>query len=163
MADPKTLANRYLTALNDELGWGAEPCDDGDVRFEHRGVTHWIGNHAPADPEYLRVHTGFPLRSFLAETGTLDMDRPADRIALERLASRVSLSTKGAKVGIEDDFLVASVEGVVAGPDCLPKVDVLVSVLPRMVAMLGAGVRAFAEGVTLAGIEAATLAQEAAG
>lgn len=161
MADPKLVTARYLSALNDELGWGAVECEAGDVRFEHRGLLFWVSNHAPNDPEYLRVHTAFPLRSYLAESGTLDLDRPDDRIALERLAARVTRSTKGAKVGIDgEDNLVVSVEGLVAGLDCLPKVDYLASVLPRIVSMAGAGVNAFIEGVTLVGIEAATLARE---
>jgi hypothetical protein len=161
MADQKTLATRYLTALNNELGWDAAFLDDGDIRFAHGGLNFLIENNASDDPEYLHVFTMFGLRGILAESG-LDVDRPDDRLVVERLAASVTKTTKGAKVVFHgEDALVFSVEAPVAGQDCMPKAEHLVAVLPRVVSMLHAAVRKFAEGLTLAGIELATTASEA--
>ena len=149
MADPKTLAARYLTDLNNELGWDATLLDGGDIRFAHGGLIFLIENNAPDDPEYLHVFTMFGLRGILTESG-LEVERPDDLLVIERLAASVTKTTKGTRVVLDgEDALVFSVEAPVAGRDCMPKAEHLVAVLPRMVSMLDAAVREFAEGLTL--------------
>lgn len=153
MCDPKTLTTRHLTAVNDHLGWGGTVTPDGDIDFIHRGITVSIDNHAPNDPEYLRMRTAFSLSS-VVEHSRLPATAWNDRALLDRAAAQTTRRAKGSKVVIDRDAVLFSVECVAAGPHLLPTVEHLVAILPRMTSMLDHAVMAFVESLTLAGIEA---------
>jgi len=157
MIDKKTLARRYLSALNDELGWGATADDDGDVKFSSPvGGFVWVSNHAPADPEYLRMHTAFRLSGFLKMIGSsLDLGVATDQLELMRTAARVTARAKVAKaIALPDrDLLEFSVEMVAAGPERMPSLDHLAGVLPRMLRMLLAATSSFHEEIVLASLD----------
>lgn len=160
MCDPNALTQRYLTVLNDDLGWDAAEDTGGIIVRSTVGggrLSIWIDNNAPRDPEYFRMHTGFPLPGY---------EDPADRTpcieppALNALAARLSRKLKGAKVTIDDGLIIFSVEMLLAGPDCMPKAEHLVAVLPRARQMLLGAVKQFSEEYALLGIESATNASE---
>jgi hypothetical protein len=158
MCNPATLNNRYLDVLNNRLGWDASVDDDGDVVFQLSDPADidraavWIDNHAPSDPEYLRMHTGIPLVSF---------DDASDS-SLAVLAAKLTRNLKGVKLTVRRSFLVISAEMVVAGPGCMPDGDHLAAILPRVRRMLVGAFVQFYEAMTLQGIEAATRAAEGA-
>lgn len=152
MCNPEAFTARYLEVLNDRLGWDATVDDDGDLMFglsELRpdgGIRAWIDNHAPHDPEYLRVRTGIRLAPGDA----------ADERSLGSLAAELSQELKVTKVAVDGAFLIVSVEMLAAGPGCLPDRAHLAAVLPRARRLIvGAAVK-FHETLELRGIEAAT-------
>lgn len=157
MTDKRTLTRRYLAALNDELGWEAVESDDGDVKFSSpMGGFVWIANHAPLDPEYVRMFTGIRLAGFLEQVGSpLDLSITADQLRLVTGAARVNHRAKGAKVTAmpSQDTLEFSVEVVAAGPDRMPSVDHLAAILPRMFRMLLAATSRFREEMLLTGLD----------
>ncbi len=161
MCEPKILTTRHLTAVNDHLGWGGTVTSDGDVAFTHRGITVSIDNHAPDDPEYLRLRTGFSLSS-VVQHSRLPASATADRALLDRAAAETTRRAKGTKVVIDRDAVLFSVECVAAGPHLLPTVEHLVAVLPRMTSMIDHAVMAFVESLTLAGIKSANLREAGA-
>ncbi len=152
MTDKNTLTQRYLTVLNDELGWDAVAEEDGDVRFTLEvGPVAWLSNYAPADPEYLQLITGLPLTKLLAGLG-VDFD-PSSKADLQRLltvTSAVTRSVKGAQVSADPlrDAIEVSVEVVAAEHGRMPSVDHLAAILPRMRSMLVAGLRTLREQLT---------------
>ncbi|ABM16772.1 hypothetical protein [Mycolicibacterium vanbaalenii] len=152
MCNPDAFTARYLEVLNDRLGWDATVDDDGDLTFglselrTEGGSSAWIDNHAPHDPEYLRVHTGFRLPA----------DAESDEASLGALAADLSRKLKVAKVAVDGAFFIVSVEMLAAGPGCLPAGEHLAAVLPRARRLLvGAAIR-FDEDLMLRGIESAT-------
>jgi hypothetical protein len=157
MTDKKTLAQRYLAAVNDELGWGGVEEPDGDIRFvSDLGASFWITNTAPADPEYLQLITMFRLSSTLANIGSpLDADRPEHRLPLLMAADRVVRRTKGAKMSVapEQDRFAVAVEVVAAGKSRMPSVDHLAAILPRMLNMATSALAAFNDELVVAGLE----------
>lgn len=163
MTDKKMLTNRYLTVLNDELGWNAVEAGDGDVRFMlESGASAWLSNYAPSDPEFLQMFTGFPLSQFLAQLESpLDIARPEHLLLLLGAASRVTRGKKGTQVCVDivRDKFEFSVEVVAAGHSRVPSVEHLAAILPRMRSMLITGIRGFHEEVELAGLEVMAAAE----
>lgn len=152
MTNPDAFATRYLEVLNDRLGWDASVDDDGDVMFglpelrSDGGIRAWIDNHAPHDPEYLRLHTGVRLAQ----------DNGTDESLLGAVAADLSRQLKLAKLAVDGAYLIVSVEMLTAGSGCLPDHAHLAAVLPRARrALVGAAVQ-FHETLVLHGIETAT-------
>ncbi len=157
MTDKKTLAQRYLAAVNDELGWGAVEEPNGDVRFvSSMGATFWITNTAPNDPEYLQLVTGFALSSLLTNIASpLDVTRPEHWLPLLVAADRVARGRKGAKVSVNParNQLGIAVEVVAAGKSRMPSVDHLAAILPRMLSMAIHAIAGFHDELVVAGLE----------
>lgn len=157
MMDKRALTRRYLAALNDELGWEAVESDDGDVKFSSPiGGFVWIANHAPIDPEYLRMFTGFRLAGFLEHIGSpLDLSLTTDQLRLAKAAVRVTHRTKCVKVTAlpSQDALEFSVEAIVAGPERMPSIEHLATILPRMRRMLLSATSSFHEEIVLASLD----------
>lgn len=152
MSNPDAFANRYLEVLNDRLGWDASVDADGDLVFglselrSDGGIRAWIDNHAPHDPEYLRVHTGVRLAQ---EDG-------ADEHALDAVAADLSRQLKLAKLAVDGAYLIVSVEMLTASSGCLPDHAHLAAVLPRARRALVGAAAQFHEALVLRGIETAT-------
>lgn len=157
MMDKRALTRRYLAVLNDELGWEAVEGDDGEVKFSSPiGGFVWIANHAPIDPEYLRMFTGFRLAGFLEQIGSpLDLSLTADQLRLAMGAARVTHRAKCAKITAlpSQDALEFSVEVVAAGPERMPSIDHLAAILPRMLRMLLSATNSFHEEILLTGLD----------
>ena len=157
MTDKKTLTQRYLAAVNDELGWGAVEEPNGNVRFvSSMGASFWITNTAPADPEYLQLVTGFRLSSLLEGIGSpLEVGRADHWLPLLVAADRVARGRKGAKLTVDParDQLAVAVEVVAAGKSRMPSVDHLAAILPRMLSMAISAIGAFHEELVVAGLE----------
>ena len=145
MTHTNTPTQRYLTVLNDELGWDAVAEEDGDVRFTLEvGPVAWLSNYAPADPEYLQLITGLPLSRTLGELGVaFDPSDPADLERVFIITSHVTRSVKGAQASADPvrDVLEVTVEVVAAAHGRMPSVEHLAAILPRMRQMLVAGLR----------------------
>jgi hypothetical protein len=152
MSNPEAFAARYLEVLNDRLGWDASVDADGDVMFglselrSDGGVRAWIDNHAPHDPEYLRVHTGVRL---------VHDDDTVDR-SLDAVAADLSRQLKLTKLAVDGPYLIVSVEMLAAGSGCLPDRAHLAAVLPRARRALVSAAVQFHETLVLRGIEDAT-------
>ena len=137
------LTERQLAALVGELGWDAEVTDNGEVAFESgRGYRVWLSNYGN-DTEYVHMHTGFGLRWFLERAdASADVGAADVQLRLLRLAADLTRQLKGVKVMIMpgDDMIILSVEGVIAGQDRLPSVELLAAIAPRLRSMIRAGV-----------------------
>lgn len=157
MTDKKTLATRYLAALNDELGWNAAIDEESEVSFpSESGLRVWLSNSAPSDPEYLRMFMGVRLSQLLKQIGSsLDVQRIDHQALLIAAAAISTRRTKGTKVVAvpADDQVVFSVEIVAAGPDRMPSIELLSGILPRMRSMLMWALRNLGEGFVLADLE----------
>jgi hypothetical protein len=158
MTEKKVLTARFMSALNDELGWDAVVDRDDEPRFDSGlGFRIWMSNYAPSDPEYLQISTAFALTQFLEQARSpLDASIMEIQVRLLKVGARLTRRLKGVKVLVlpDDDVVTFSVETVAAGPNRMPTVEHLASILPRMRAMLIAGVRDFHDESVLAGLEA---------
>lgn len=157
MTDPTRLADRYLAVLNGELGWNATANERNDVLIPTaQGYLIVIANHAPRDPEYLEMYSGFGLTGFGEGAGTsLDLNDPGLRVRILAIAGRLTRQLKGVKVTVDldRDFVIFSAEAVTAGQDRMPAVEHLAAILPRMRSMLRTGIGDFHEEMVLLGLE----------
>ena len=142
MATTASLTRCFVTALRDRLGWDYEVLDEGDVAFEVGGRTFLIENDAERDPEFLHVMLVVKCTSPIAPE-ILD-----------------SIELKALKVALRGDVLVFGFSSFVAPRDTLPAVDLVAGVLPRAVSIIETALREVAEKRELAGILAATDAQD---
>jgi hypothetical protein len=146
--------DRYLDVLDDRLGIACEVTDDGRaIQLGHGGLTFWIANPGPSDPEYLRIVTAVKIEDDVAES------------ALTEIVARTSRQLKLVKAHVSESWVELAVEMLVAGNDQLPAREHLAAVLPRSLQALHCGVRDITKEISdardaavLAGIEAATLA-----
>lgn len=138
------LAARYLETLTDRLGLEALEDPDGDIVIRKGGLTFLARLDAAHDPEYLRVILSFP-----APAQSIPQD------ALCTIANRVNRRQKGAWVTVGDEGqLVIAAEMLVAPPNCLPSVDYLAAVLPRVLSMLVAAARTLTTDLAILELEA---------
>lgn len=144
MATTAALTDRYVTALRDRLGWDFQVLEHGAVAFEVDGMPFIIENDAVRDPEFFNV-----VMVTTCETA----------IAPEVIAS---VDYKALKIAQRGEFLVFGFESFIAPRDTLPSADLVAGVLPRAVAVIAQGAQTLGEKLTLAGILAATEAQEGA-
>ena len=152
-----TLANRYLTVCNETLGWNAAVDGDDDIRFEVDGMVAYVQPDG-SDPAYLRMRAGVDIGSYVADQAGLSWADPNVIARLDRIASKLTVEIKCAKVAIlpERQAVYHSVEMLVAAPDCMPDTARLAAVLPRARRMLASAVREFREELTLYLIESVT-------
>ncbi|MGW5789180.1 hypothetical protein ACWEV3_01115 [Saccharopolyspora sp. NPDC003752] len=138
------LADRYRTVLHDRLGLETEATEHA-MTFQREPFWFAIGL-CEDDPEFL--HLTLP-RFFAA----CDMDRAV----LLELCNETTSTCKGAALLVSDDDVVsASLDMLVAAPDCLPTIDHLTAVLPRAIMMVEYLVGKFVMLVELNGIEQAS-------
>ena len=160
MIDDTTLSERMLAAVNGELGWNATVDEQGDLRFDSgRGYTVWLPVDS-SDPEYVHMLTGFGLSRFAERIGSpLDVSLPEVRLELLAAANRLGHRLKGAKIAIlpEKDTVIFSLEMIAAGKSRMPGVELVASILPRMLSMLSTAIRDFHEEVVLIGHSTAEL------
>jgi hypothetical protein len=121
MCNPELLADRYLTTLVGHLGLTARLLEPNDpargILVHHRGLAMLLENHAPEDPEYLRI------------TCRLTLDDAHEHVAAA--AQRVTRRCKLVKANPSGMGVTLSVEMLTGPPDTIPAVHLLASVLPR--------------------------------
>ncbi len=128
MASVEKIAAVYEQALADRMGLPVSR--RGDVLVVTVQDARLLIQLYENDPEYLRLF------GFFEGPGTLE------RSQLERICATTAETIKCSKARVDDDGdLRLSVELIVAGPDCIPDVDHLVSILPRALSIFFATVQ----------------------
>ncbi|MGW7363927.1 hypothetical protein ACWGI8_10965 [Streptomyces sp. NPDC054841] len=135
------LADRYEEVLQQRMGLDVQVADD-KIHFQ-TGSTHFLIPLYQGDPEYLR----------LVLPGFFSTDDGVARGELERICGETTRKCKAAQLTVGDNgVVIASVEMIVAAPDCLPTTEHLMAVLPRAILMLLCAVREFFVSIELHGI-----------
>lgn len=127
-----TLAELYVSIVQEKLGLVATIDDDGDVVFKYPELGHmFIAVDALRDPEVLQV----VMPSFLGPH-----DVGLDRTQFLELLNRVNARSKGARVVLLDGHERASAVclSVLAAPDQIPDRKLIEQVLPRLIVMIRA-------------------------
>jgi hypothetical protein len=132
--DAKKLAERYMTAVQDQLGLLAKKDDSDDVVFKHPDLgTFYFSLDAPHDPEYFMLV--FP--NFMSKDST-----GGDRLKLLEAVNKVNRRAKGAKLCMRDGddgpAVTASIECFVAGPDEAPSQEFLNAIIKRTMSSIRA-------------------------
>ncbi len=132
--DAKNLAERYVTAVQDQLGLLAKKDDSDDVVFKHPDLgTFYFSLDAAHDPEYFMLV--FP--NFMNKDAT-----GGDRLKLLEAVNIVNRRAKGAKLCMRDGddgpSVTASIECFVAGPDEAPSQEFLNAIIKRTMSSIRA-------------------------
>lgn len=122
MTSPNRLSARYREVLSDHLGVEVVPdaLPDGSIALEHLGLRMVLANHAPVDPEFIRVLCH------------VEIDPDVYHDDLDTVAQSLTRDYKAVKADRHPGGLLISAESVVAAPGHLPSTYQLAMVLPRL-------------------------------